>query len=596
MIKVSRALKTSCVLAAACYMSVWTTRTARAQVMDQVPSDALVVLKINKLADTNGKVTDLLQSLGVTDLVPTLKDPLASAEAQLGLGAGLDVKRDAAAVMLNGTFEKDVPPPFVLLLPVSDYKAFLGTVTLVRTEGDVSVVHFKDNEDDAFIESWGDYAAISDKKENVVGKHDGLKLKGISAKQMDEKDECVFVNFPVLKAVLLPKLKEGADHATEEIDKNTQNMDAAKQKVAQAALKQGVAAVTEFLNDAEGATMGLSLEKGGIASNMIVELTPDSYLGKLAIAMKSTDQSLLTGLPKENYFVTGGYVEDTAVMEKTIDDLVGPIVTELGGMGDDGKKLITVIDAYKQMIGGVDSATFGVVAPTAALGQGSLFRFLGVYKGDVAKFKDAIAKMTGAQNDVMKAFGMGGQADLLKTTVTPNFKTLDGVAFDRIQSEVNPDNTSPEAMRASETMSQIYGPDGASALLGGIDAKTFISALGIDDDVLTQSIDAAKGDKDVLTDGLKDVDSGLPKKRAAAAYLGLGQIVTTALSYAKANGMNMPVQLPNNLPPVGFTFGTDGPVMRFDSYLPTKLLQSLVQAGMQGYMAFHGGGNGGGGL
>ncbi len=58
--------------------------------------------------------------------------------------------------------------------------------------------------------------------------------------------------------------------------------------------------------------------------------------------------------------------------------------------------------------------------------------------------------------------------------------------------------------------------------------------------------------------------------------------------------MNVPVQLPNNLPPVGFSFGTDGTAMRYDSFIPMKLMQSLVQAGMQVYMQMNNHGGGGG--
>jgi len=99
---VKRALKTSCIFAAAWCLSGLATPAAWAQVLDQVPSDATVVFKINHLDATNTKVSSLLQSLGVTDLVPTMKDPLTALETQLGIGPGLEPKRDAAAVMLNG--------------------------------------------------------------------------------------------------------------------------------------------------------------------------------------------------------------------------------------------------------------------------------------------------------------------------------------------------------------------------------------------------------------------------------------------------------------------------------------------------------------
>jgi hypothetical protein len=588
---VSRAVKTACILAAGwCLVG---SSAAHAQVLDQVPSDSLVVFKVNHLADTNKKVADLLQSLGVTDLVPPMKDPLQALEDQLGITAGLDTSKDAGAAILNGAMDGGGPPPFVLLLPVTDYKAFLGNMTLVRTEGDVSVVHFKDKEEDAFVENWGGYAALSDKKDNVTVKHEGIKVTGLSAKQLDERDVAIYVNMPVVKTLLLPKLDDGEKQMNDEIDKNTPED---KRKLAHVAVKQAIQAAREFLNDATGTTVGIGLSADGISSSMIVELTPDSYLGKIMSQMKNTDQPLLAGLPKENYLVYGGCVEDGKLILQVINDCIGPVMTELAGTGDDGKKLADSINEALQPMASVEGGNFGMVAPTAALGQGSLVRFIAIYKGDAVALKANVAKASDFMSTIMKMGGKAGQSDLMKTTITPGVKTIGGVTFDSLKMEVNPDNTSQEAMQMGEAMSRMYGPDGVTELFGAVDAKTLVAAMGVDDDLLGQAVDGAKSNTDVLTEGLSAVDAGLPKQRAAAFYIGFGQIFSTALSYAKANGLNVPVQLPNNLPPVGVTVGTDGSSMRSDCFVPMKLLQTLVQAGLQTYMQMNQRGGGGGGL
>src|SRR5438552_1756221 len=53
------------------------TSARAAGVLDQVPSDAAVVWKINHLQDTSTKLAGLFQSLGITDFVPMMADPLA---------------------------------------------------------------------------------------------------------------------------------------------------------------------------------------------------------------------------------------------------------------------------------------------------------------------------------------------------------------------------------------------------------------------------------------------------------------------------------------------------------------------------------------
>jgi hypothetical protein len=48
--------------------------------------------------------------------------------------------------------------------------------------------------------------------------------------------------------------------------------------------------------------------------------------------------------------------------------------------------------------------------------------------------------------------------------------------------------------------------------------------------------------------------------------------------------MNMNVQLPENLQPLGFTIGTEGSAVRGDGLIPAETVQSLISAGMQAYM------------
>ncbi len=591
---IRRAFKTSCMLAAAMCGSVLASRSAVAQVLDQVPSDALMVIKVNHIADTNTKISNLMQTLGVADVFPPAKDPIGAIEGQSGLGAGLDTKRDAAAVLLNGKYDQSAaPPPMVILLPVSDYKAFLGSVTVVRTEGDVSVVHFKDNEEDTFVENWGGYAAISPTKENVTSKHEGLKPTGSAAKELDANDFCVYVNGLTLKSVLLPKLEQGRQAALDQLQKNSKDMDESKKKLATTALDQVIKGAKEFLNDTESVTMGLNIGEKGISGNTVLNFVPDSYLGNMASSVKSVDGPLLAGLPKGTYLVYGGAQEDPAALSKFIDDAVGPIMKDLDGLGPDGKKLTSLIEVYKQAMAASEGGSFGMLAPTAALGQGSLLKFVAVMKGDAEKLKTAQAQGGDAQNDLMKMFG-APNADLTKTTITPDFKTIDGVKFDRVLTEVNPDNTSQAAMSAAEMMNKIYGPDGASVISGVVDPKTTVSGMGLDDDFVGQVIEAAKGNKDVLTDDLKSVDAELPAKRSAAYYVAVDQIVQTVLSYARANGVALPVQLPNNLPPIAFNAGATGPSLQANMFVPNKLTHALVQAGIAAYQQIAGKGNGGG--
>src|SRR4026207_649700 len=63
---------------------------ARAQVLQQVPSDALVVIKVNNLKATSDKLAKFAEALGLAAISPEMADPLASLQENMKVKEGLD--------------------------------------------------------------------------------------------------------------------------------------------------------------------------------------------------------------------------------------------------------------------------------------------------------------------------------------------------------------------------------------------------------------------------------------------------------------------------------------------------------------------------
>jgi len=90
---------------------------ARAEgVLDQVPSDALVVIKVNRLQQTNQKAGKWTEALGLAQLSPDAANPLGALQNKLGVKEGIDNKGDMAIVFLDPTKMKGkggakAPPP-----------------------------------------------------------------------------------------------------------------------------------------------------------------------------------------------------------------------------------------------------------------------------------------------------------------------------------------------------------------------------------------------------------------------------------------------------------------------------------------------------
>ncbi len=404
---------------------------ARGQMLAQCPADAALVLKVNHLAETNTKVAALLQTLGVVDLVgDAAKDPLRTFEDKLGLPpASIDDKRDGGFFMPNAASADESErgdPPLVLLLPVTDYKAFLAGTTVVRTDGDVSVVHFKDQTEDAFVAHWGDYAALTPRRELLAGKHDGLKATGAAGRELDGRDLCLFVNFPALKGFLQPALAKQRTKFQAQAEQQMAGTEAAKKQLAHAAIDQAFNVADRFLQDAEPTTVGLNVGKAGLTQTTVVGFHDGSYLANLLGHLRTTEAPLLAGLPDEKYIFFGGSVQDPKKLTQLIDDLAAPLLPKLAALGDNGDKIKSMLDMYKSAMADSEGGSIGLVVPTAAMGQGSLVRYIAVLRADAQKLKDAQEQAAQVQASLMAGLGVPG-ADLTKTTVTKGAKTVDGV-------------------------------------------------------------------------------------------------------------------------------------------------------------------------
>ena len=606
---------------------------SQAAVLDEVPSTALVVFKVNHLQDTSKKLADMLQAIGVTDFVPAASDPLAALQEQTNMTSGIDKAGDAAFVLLDGDFAKMGPehpenkPPVILLVPVSDYKNFLNNLDVNKTEDGVTMARPKTpdhgGEDYLYVAQWGDFAALSPKRELLTQKPDGLKPTALALRELTDKDATVYVNSPQVKLKLIPLLEKNREHFISAVQKGlagmphadadaapsadsttTQAADANKMPLLRTGINQLINVVEEAVNGEQSQTFGTTVSKAGLGSTFLTEFAGDSFWGKLIQEVKAGDKPLLSGLPALKYLGFGGFSGDPKVTAEAFDHVVGPFSKEAADEGDQGKAVVTALQNTRDAMLGVTRSSFGWVAPTTPVGQGGLFQFVAVYKSDdAAKLLDSEVKQAGMQQELMKSLGMPN-ANQVATKVTPNARTVDGVSFTQFSTQMNMNADTPGAMQAQQFMTIFYGPNGLTLNNGVVDPHTLLITSGGDDTFLSGAIASAKKDDDLIgvTDPIKLVDAQLPSAKTGAFYLPLDAIVGTAVTYARQFGFATPVQLPPNLPPIGMAFGTEASAVRVDSFVPTPLVQSLVQAGMQIYMQMHGGGgngaapSGGGGL
>ncbi|MBC8106721.1 MAG: hypothetical protein H7Z14_09045 [Anaerolineae bacterium] len=572
------------------------TCAARAQVLQQVPDDALLVIKTKDLTATSAKVGKLMKDLGLAQMKPGLDNPLALIQKELGMSNGVNTAGEMAIVFRDPAKTNEKPDKSMLvLIPVSDYAAFVSNFKDAKVEGEVTEVSMPKGNEPGFIAQWGNYAALSPSK-TVAGMKAGTPLKiggDATNKELAGKDIVFYANMKALRTNLIPQLQGVRDKAMEEMEATNDANLAKFRPLIKSAAGQVFLAFESFLRDTDAATISVDFGPEGMKVALMSEFIPDSYLGSTFAAVKNTSEPVLAGLPTGKYLFFGGYVNQPEVSTKLLNDFIGPIMKELDTMGPEMKAAHDYVDAINTALKATKSASFGVVAPSGQLGQEAIFQLMTVSKGDAAALKASQVKMVKAQEETMKALGM--PADAYSSTVNPAAKTVDGVTFDSIVTTMNPNSKDPAAMQQANVMALLYGPGGVNMLQGEVNKDTFMMAMGVPDAVLQGAIAAAKTGEAplVASPGVKAVASHLPTNRTGELYVPLDQIITTGLTYAKQFGAPLNVTIQPDLPPLGFATSTDGSALRIDGYIPTVLVQQLVSAGMQAWMQTQGGGGGG---
>ncbi len=221
-------------LALACVFA--TVSGAFAQVMQQVPSSALVVLKVNDLDATNKKVANLAALLGLQQMLPDAADPLSAFLKHIGVTDGVNRDGDLAFAFIDpDASQVDKSQSMLLLIPVSDYQKFVGNFPDAKPDGDLTQVHFQQSSETTYLAHWGNYVAASPARAIVATAPAAIiEVDGLAAKELDSKDVVALVNFKGLRSKMLAGIEQGRQSAAPAIDQliqqvaHMQNFDATK--------------------------------------------------------------------------------------------------------------------------------------------------------------------------------------------------------------------------------------------------------------------------------------------------------------------------------------------------------------------------------
>jgi hypothetical protein len=577
---------------------------AQADVLDQVPPDAVAVLKINSLNAVNAKAIKLANQWGLDELVPDFKDPLASILDKTHMSAGVNKDGDmamaffppppapvpAAAAPGNDQAPPPAPaksePELITLVPVSDYQAFVGNFKEPKEDGEITSVSSPDDGTPLFIAHWGDYAAVTPTQSLLEAKPTGFKLHGLAVQEAQTKDFTLIANMEQLRLVALPKLQEARAQILDELTKNVPP-DEKSQKlvpVLRAVVDAYLGVAQQFMEQGTNGVLSLNLTADGVSAGGLAEFKAGSKIGQNLAKLRGTSTTpLLAGLPADRkYFLFGGYAADPKVAQQMLGNLVDPIAAQLAAAGDDWKPVLDLVNDLKDVIGATNSTSFGYVVPTGAIGQESIVQTVGVMDGDAKAIQTADRKLMTTFSDFMKN-GPESKDAPMAVDFKQDAKTVDGISFDQLQMNLAMDPNDPKAAQAQQAIAMVYGPNGMNQEMGAVSDSKFVVLGGGTDELLSDVIASAKAGEDHLSSdaGVTAVTAHLPANPVGVYYIALDNIVTSAAKYAASFGLPIKIQLPASLPPIGVALAADGPSARIEGFIPADLVQNLISAALQ---------------
>lgn len=594
------------VVAAGAVLAVGMCGLARGQVLEQVPSTAVGVFEVKDLQGLSTKVAKFAKTLGIDQFDPRFADPLAAVQDEFDLKQGVNKSGDMAVAFFGDKERKEgkaddkagadaAPPPAIVLVPVSDYKAFLGNFADVKDAGNgISEVTVKKNQEKLYVVERGKYAeAAMDKA--LLALRGGLRLEGAAAKEVQTRDAVMYVDLKGLR----PELEKGMKEARAEMDKQFKDPNAAKanpfagQMNAQMQKMLGsyMEAAEKMIKDGRSATFSLNLTDTGISTAALADFEPDSETGKLVAQVQNTDAPLMSGLPDATYFAFGGVKLTPDVSTRLFNDFLQPMLDS----ADEGKKqnLSKALDAMKDTLSVSKGMSLGYVSTSGAPGTG-LVGVLSVAHGDARKILEDQKTALPAVGQLM---GPGGQKNGLDVTLGAP-RTVDGVTLQSYTMKFNFDPNDPQSAQAQQMITMMYGRDGMKGVMGAVNDNTFLTATGASEQMLADAIAAAKKDENNLdrTAGVRKLAGELPKQRAMEFYVAVDNIARAVVNAMKQQGVAVQFKLPPNLPPIAVSAGTEGSTARVEGVIPTQLIQSITAAAMQAFMQNNGGQGQGGGI
>jgi hypothetical protein len=537
------------------------TASALPPVFDRVPEGAMVTIAVPNLGKFEKNMTNLGTMLGAPGGMG-----LEQVMMMLGIEKGVNMDGSLGLVIMPPTEGAMAPAPnVVMLLPTTNLADFVGNFGAEAKPGDASVaVNLMG--DEFFAKDAGGGYTIVGKAQAVVDAFSAKpgsagafkKLLGPKAEAMaDTADFVVVVNTAVARPIVEKAMVEQMN--------NEEAAGPMGQIPAEAKMLLPVITST-FFQSTSTVAAAFSADTNGVSLDLAATFLPNAPAAKF-FAKPGNASALMGKLPAGSFLLAGAIDVSNPELKALVTELAKNIPQD--GMPAEQKQMVTsMVDGLGKADGFAGTIGFN----PGGIGMGLLTQTVSFTQ---TKDPKSAVGMLQTQIDAVTKTGQG------TGKIEPGAADVNGVKVDTYELKVNPDENNP---MIAQVMSGLYGPSGAqTGYLAPVDGG-LITTFSKSKTLMASALAAATKGENTLgaSKQVAAVAGKLPKGRVAEAYLGTKGVLDTVKPFL---GMISPevaaIEVPKDLPPIGFALSPSDNTLQATIYLPIPVLKLVAEIGQK---------------
>ena len=530
-------------------------QAAEPDIIKQVPPDAQFVFIIPNLAELSDKVTKIAAELNLPQ--PELQQPLDQIRGMMGVEKGFNESGGLAVILPR--LPVGGQPEGMLLLPVSDYAAFVGNFGVPNAGEGVTQIEFQGQP--AFIKKSGKYAVLSLQQQMVEGytapTDSNLVARAgqLGGEALSRGDTILYIDISQIGPMFIPIVQMQMEQAKMQM-----------QAVPQSAQMAGVIdlmsqSMQAVLRDGQSVVVTTDISTEGFGLSAAAQFKPGSPLAQ-TFAKAPAGELAFDRLPDKPFFFAASM--NTAVLP--LNDWLEAFAAKLPADMPVAKIVQSTVEVM-QLAG--DRMQAAMYTPNLGAG-GGLFNTVVVYQTPQPdKFIAGNRKMLEEMNNLDL-----GEGATIRTQYEENAVQVEGVKrVDRFRQQTQ---LPPEAMAQLGPLAGLMGQEQSGYIAPLKDAV--VVASGADPTTLKDVIAAAGGGGKLGGASLAAIRPKLLGSRSGEMYVGVGPILQFVNGFLSLMAPQAVIDVPADLPPVGSGLSVGGGGIGTSVYVPMAVVQTAKRA------------------